>query len=174
MCNTHAAAQVLAYASPLGPLRLRATDRHLTHLDLPPVTGQSRVPLTVLLPPWDAADAILREAADQLDGYFAGQRDHFDLPLAPAGTDFQRRVWQRLRLIPHGQTRTYGQLAAELNQPTASRAVGLANGRNPLPILIPCHRVIGANGNLTGFAGGLRAKQFLLDLESAPAPLIMP
>ena len=89
----------------------------------------------------------------------------FDLPLAPEGTSFQQSVWQKLQTIPYGQTSTYGELAAELGKPNASRAVGAANGRNPIPIVIPCHRVIGANGKLTGFSGGLHIKEALLSLE---------
>jgi methylated-DNA-[protein]-cysteine S-methyltransferase len=103
----------------------------------------------------------------ELEEYFEGQRQEFDLPLDPRGTDFQRRVWQRLRSIAYGETTTYGALARELGDPGASRAVGLANGSNPLPIVIPCHRVIGADGSLTGFGGGLPVKQALLELERA-------
>ena len=101
----------------------------------------------------------------QLDEYFAAQRREFDLPLDPRGTDFQRRVWKRLLDIPYGETTTYGRLATDLGDAKASRAVGLANGSNPIPIVIPCHRVIGADGSLTGFGGGLTIKQQLLDLE---------
>jgi len=104
---------------------------------------------------------------EQLEEYFAGRRQEFDLPLDPRGTEFQRRVWQRLRSIAYGETTTYGTLARELGDPGASRAVGLANGSNPLPIVIPCHRVIGTDGSLTGFGGGLPVKQALLDLERA-------
>lgn len=106
----------------------------------------------------DAAEAQLRE-------YFAGARRTFDLPLAPHGTEFQQRVWAALRAIPYGETRTYGELAAAIGSPNASRAVGMANHRNPIPIIIPCHRVIGANGTLTGYAGGLEIKRKLLALE---------
>lgn len=113
-----------------------------------------------------AGSSILENARAQLEQYFAGQRREFDLPLEPRGTDFQRRVWQRLMSIPYGETTTYGALARELGDPGASRAVGLANGSNPIPIVIPCHRVIGADGSLTGFGGGLTVKQALLELES--------
>lgn len=106
----------------------------------------------------DAAEAQLRE-------YFAGTRRTFDLPLAPRGTAFQQRVWAALRAIPYGETRTYGELAAAIGSPSASRAVGMANHHNPIPIVIPCHRVIGANGTLTGYAGGLEIKRKLLALE---------
>lgn len=108
---------------------------------------------------------VLQETARQLDDYFAGQRRVFDLPLAFHGTDFQKAVWQALLAIPFGETRSYGQLAAQLGKPSASRAVGAANGKNPISIIAPCHRVIGGNGKLTGFAGGLKAKAYLLGLE---------
>lgn len=108
-------------------------------------------------------DAVIR----QLEEYFAGRRHAFDLPLAPAGTDFQHRVWRALSIIPYGKTISYGELARRIGNPRASRAVGLANGANPLPIIVPCHRVIGANGSLAGFGGGLPIKQALLSLEGA-------
>lgn len=117
------------------------------------------------------ADALAPVAA-QLREYFAGQRKEFDLELEPVGTPFQHEVWARLRTIPYGETRTYGQLAAELGSPNASRAVGLANGRNPIAIIVPCHRVIGADGTLTGYAGGMDRKRLLLDLEAGVAPLL--
>ena len=103
----------------------------------------------------------------QLEDYFAGGRRDFDLPLAPVGTDFQRRVWRALTSIPYGETISYGELARRIGNPQAARAVGLANGANPLPIIVPCHRVIGANGSLTGFGGGLPIKQALLVLEGS-------
>ncbi|HRC84169.1 MAG TPA: methylated-DNA--[protein]-cysteine S-methyltransferase [Thermoanaerobaculia bacterium] len=104
----------------------------------------------------------------QLEEYFAGKRHEFDLRLAPLGTPFQQQVWQALTRIPYGETRSYGEIAREIGWPNASRAVGAANGANPIPIVVPCHRVIGANGSLTGFGGGLDVKKALLDLESAP------
>lgn len=116
-------------------------------------------------------DAALAGAVVQLEEYFAGERRCFDLPLAPMGTEFQRQVWKRLRAIPYGETRSYGQVATELGQPRASRAVGLANGRNPLSIIVACHRVIGADGRLTGYGGGIDRKRYLLDLESGTMPL---
>ena len=112
-------------------------------------------------------DATLRMTRAQLDEYFAGKRRTFDLPLAPRGTEFQRNVWQTLATIPYGETISYAQLAKRVGKPTAMRAVGAANGRNPLPIVLPCHRVIGADGSLTGFGGGLPTKEFLLNLEGA-------
>lgn len=118
-----------------------------------------------------AGDAVLQdtplllEAKRQLEEYFSGLRASFSLPLNPQGTAFQKKVWQQLEAIPYGQTRTYGQIAAAVGQPTASRAVGGANHNNPIAIVIPCHRVIGANGKLTGYAGGLDIKEMLLRLE---------
>lgn len=110
-------------------------------------------------------DTVAPEAAAQLVEYFAGTRTSFDLVVAPVGTAFQRRVWAALREIPYGQTWTYGRLAAHLGNPRASRAVGLANARNPLSIVVPCHRVVGTRGSLTGYAGGVARKRWLLDHE---------
>ncbi|MFJ8822962.1 methylated-DNA--[protein]-cysteine S-methyltransferase [Streptomyces sp. NPDC102467] len=106
---------------------------------------------------------------DQLEAYFRGELKEFDLPLALHGTPFQRSVWEQLRKIPYGETRTYGELAAALGNPAASRAVGLANGKNPVGVIVPCHRVIGASGGLTGYGGGLERKQRLLDFERGAA-----
>jgi len=110
----------------------------------------------------------LPAAARQLKEYFAGKRREFDLPLRMEGTEFQRRVWRELTKIPFGETRSYGQLAKRLNNPNGSRAVGLANGRNPIAVIVPCHRVIGADGSLTGFGGGLDRKEWLLTHEGQP------
>jgi methylated-DNA-[protein]-cysteine S-methyltransferase len=107
-----------------------------------------------------------REVAAELDAYFAGDLRQFSVPLDLRGTDFQRQVWQLLQSIPYGETRSYGQIASALGRPTASRAVGRANGTNPVAIIVPCHRVIGANGELVGYGGGLDRKQALLDLEA--------
>lgn len=150
--------------SPLGALTLLAGDDGLRGVFLP---GHRHGP-----PPsaGDAEHPTARLAARQLGEYFAGERRAFDLPLAPAGTPFQRRVWAALAAIPYGETTTYGALAAGLGDPRAVRAVGLANGRNPLPIVVPCHRVIGADGSLVGYGGGLPAKRALLELEGALAP----
>jgi methylated-DNA-[protein]-cysteine S-methyltransferase len=117
----------------------------------------------------DAAHPILRETERQLAEYFAGRRRAFEIPLDFAGTDFQKAVWQALLTIPYGETRSYAQIARQIGQPTAVRAVGAANGRNPISIVTPCHRVIGSSGKLTGFAGGLATKAFLLRLEGATA-----
>ncbi|GHU99103.1 methylated-DNA--protein-cysteine methyltransferase [Clostridia bacterium] len=115
-----------------------------------------------------AETPLIKRAAAQLSEYFDGKRKSFDLPLSLSGTDFQRSVWQALQAIPAGETRSYKDIAAQIGKPAASRAVGLANNRNPVMIIVPCHRVIGRNGNLTGYAGGLPAKQCLLDLERTP------
>ncbi|EST29020.1 hypothetical protein N566_22625 [Streptomycetaceae bacterium MP113-05] len=150
--------------SPLGDLTLVAEGDALTALYFP---GHLRMPQPGTFGPRD--DAALAVAGRQLEEYFAGERTAFDLPLAPRGGDFQQDVWRLLRAIPYGATRTYGDLARELGDPALAQAVGAANGRNPLSIVVPCHRVVGADGTLTGFAGGLAAKRFLLTLEE-PAP----
>lgn len=113
------------------------------------------------------SDPVLEACAGQLREYFTGTRDHFELPLEPRGTDFQRAVWAALAAIPHGELRSYRDIAVAIDRPTAVRAVGAANGRNPLPVVVPCHRVIGSDGSLTGFAGGLGIKRQLLELEGS-------
>ena len=118
---------------------------------------------------WRHDPAVLASARQQLLEYLQGQRQRFDLELAPAGTPFQLDVWQSLAQIPYGQTWSYADLAARIQRPNATRAVGAANGRNPLPLVLPCHRVIGRNGALTGFSGGLQTKQALLEMEAAHA-----
>ena len=146
--------------SPVGPLTVAASDAGLHAIEFPNDS--------YLLPrkDWREGDhPLLQRAQAQLDEYFAGTRTCFELPLCPQGTVFQKAVWQALSAIPYGQTRTYAQIAAQIGKPKACRAVGMANHKNPLPILIPCHRVIGADGRLTGYAGGLTIKQLLLDLE---------
>jgi methylated-DNA-[protein]-cysteine S-methyltransferase len=117
-------------------------------------------------PGWVRDERRLRPAAAQLAEYFAGERTRFDLPLAPRGTPFQRAVWAALLAIPYGETTSYGELARGIGSPTASRAVGAANGRNPLSIVIPCHRVIGADGSMTGYGGEISRKRILLELEA--------
>lgn len=150
-------------SSPLGDLLVTSDGTALTRLYLP---SDRRTPPSPD-PSWKPVkDAVLAEAERQLTAYFAGALTEFDLPLAAQGTEFQRRVWQALCTIPYGTTASYGQIAARIGAPTASRAVGLANGRNPIAIVVPCHRVIGANGSLTGYAGGLATKQQLLALEA--------
>jgi len=141
--------------SPVGRLGLAATDEALTLIEF----GRQDEPR----PP---EDPILRETQRQLAEYFAGERTTFDLPLAPQGTPFQRQVWAALQEIPYGETWTYGRLARHIGLPTAFRAVGAANGQNPIPIVIPCHRVVGTNGKLTGYGGGLPRKRLLLELEA--------
>ena len=121
---------------------------------------------------WQQRDDVFEDVVAQLNEYFAGTRRQFDLPLAPAGTPFQQRVWAALLDIPYGHTISYGELASRIGQKSASRAVGLANGSNPLPIVIPCHRVIGANGKLTGYGGGLPIKERLLALERGAQRLL--
>ncbi|MEV8592932.1 methylated-DNA--[protein]-cysteine S-methyltransferase [Streptomyces sp. NPDC052012] len=146
--------------SPYGPLTLVADDGVLCGLYM---TDQRHRPPEETF--GDRDDTPFAEAEEQLAAYFAGDLTDFTLELRPHGTPFQRRVWAELARIPYGETRTYGQLADALGNPRASRAVGLANGRNPIGIVIPCHRVIGADGNLTGYGGGLHRKRQLLDLE---------
>jgi methylated-DNA-[protein]-cysteine S-methyltransferase len=147
-------------ASPVGELLLRGGDGVLSGLSM----WWPGEPLP-LRDGWRRDDAALAFAVAQLDEYFAGRRTAFDMPLAPRGTPFQQRVWQLLREIPYGDTTSYGALARRLGSPEASRAVGLANGRNPIAIIIPCHRVVGSDGSLTGYGGGLDRKRWLLDHE---------
>jgi methylated-DNA-[protein]-cysteine S-methyltransferase len=123
-------------------------------------------------PDWSHDDAAFGDVVSQLGEYFDGRRRQFDLPLAPAGTPFQQRVWSALLDIPYGDTISYGELASRIGRKSASRAVGLANGSNPLPIVIPCHRVIGANGKLTGYGGGLAIKERLLAHERGAQRLV--
>lgn len=147
--------------SPIGPLWLAASDAGLQAIEF----EHQRHPVKRGAEWIQAPHPLLTEAARQLDEYFAGARREFSLPLAAEGTEFQRAVWRALAEIPFGATCSYAQIATRLGRPTATRAVGAANGRNPLPIVVPCHRVIGANGALTGFGGGLPVKVWLLDHE---------
>ena len=149
-------------ASPVGDLTLVASDRGLAA-----ILWQDDDPARVRLAPRyaGAGHPVLAAAARQLEEYFDRQRRTFDVPLDPSGTPFQRSVWSALLAIPFGETRSYGTIARQIDRPSASRAVGAANGRNPLSILVPCHRVIGASGGLTGFAGGLDTKRRLLAFE---------
>jgi methylated-DNA-[protein]-cysteine S-methyltransferase len=150
-------------ASPVGPLTIVADGGAIAALYMD-AQRHAPQPETSGLPA-DPGDEPFATAARQLDAYFAGQLTEFDLPLALAGTDFQRKVWAGLRAIPYGQTVSYGELARRIGSPAASRAVGLANGRNPVAIVVPCHRVIGSDGSMTGYGGGLDRKRFLLALE---------
>ncbi|WP_405968096.1 methylated-DNA--[protein]-cysteine S-methyltransferase [Streptomyces sp. NBC_00015] len=151
--------------SPYGPLTLVADDGVLCGLYM---TEQRHRPPEENFGPRD--DTLFGAAEEQLEAYFAGELREFSLELRLHGTPFQRSVWDGLRKIPYGETRTYGELAEALGNPTASRAVGLANGRNPIGIIVPCHRVIGAGGGLTGYGGGLDRKRRLLDFEGGTAP----
>jgi methylated-DNA-[protein]-cysteine S-methyltransferase len=150
--------------SPIGPLTLVTEGGALTGLYMD-VQGHEPDEATLGVPASTEDDEVLADAARQLNEYFAGERTDFDLPLSLDGTGFQRTVWSGLQDIPYGETISYGELARRIGQPTASRAVGLANGRNPVSIVVPCHRVVGSNGSLTGYGGGLPRKQFLLGLE---------
>ncbi|MET1080965.1 MAG: methylated-DNA--[protein]-cysteine S-methyltransferase [Pseudomonas sp.] len=155
--------------SPFGELLMLGNGRALTALYMPPHRHAPQLDTPASLD-WRRDDSLFHEAGLQLDAYFAGQLQHFNLPLAATGTPFQQRVWRELLAIPFGETRSYGQLAQRLGMPGASRAVGLANGRNPLSIIVPCHRVIGADGSLTGYGGGLERKRWLLAHEQAHSP----
>ena len=142
--------------SPIGDLLLTGDGTALTRLLMSPFAVEDT---------WERDDDGLREYVQQLEDYFAGNRRDFDIPVDPAGTPFQKRVWEALCEIPYGQTWSYLQLATRIGNPKACRAVGLANGRNPIAVVVPCHRVIGANGSLTGYGGGMDRKRILLDLE---------
>ncbi|RFD28537.1 cysteine methyltransferase [Pseudomonas sp. GL93] len=148
--------------SPVGELTLVARDGKLSAI-LWEIERANRVRLGELIEANDSP--VLRETERQLKEYFAGTRNQFELELDFAGSDFQKQVWQALLTIPFGETRSYSQIAEQIGNPKAVRAVGAANGRNPISIIAPCHRVVGASGGLTGFAGGLEAKQYLLTLE---------
>jgi methylated-DNA-[protein]-cysteine S-methyltransferase len=146
--------------SPIGELLLTGDGDALTRLLMSPFTVD---------PSWTRDDDGLRPFVRQLDDYFSGKRRDFDMALAPVGTEFQMRVWAALREIPYGETWSYLELATRIGNPKACRAVGLANGRNPIAVVVPCHRVIGANGSLTGYGGGMDRKRLLLDLERSTA-----
>lgn len=152
------------FESPLGPMILVSDGKSLTGLYL---EGQKHFPKNADAWVWGENLPLFEKARVQLAEYFAGERRSFDLPLEPVGTPFQQRVWKELGAIPHGSTLAYSEIAHRMGRPTAARAVGAAVGRNPLTILVPCHRVLGQNGSLTGFAGGLERKERLLELESA-------
>jgi methylated-DNA-[protein]-cysteine S-methyltransferase len=143
--------------TPIGPLRLSAEGGRLTRVEFA-ASADAR-----------SAEPVLLEADAQLRAYFAGELRRFDLPLAPRGTAFQLSVWDALLEIPYGATASYSELAAAIGRPSACRAVGAANGRNPLAVIVPCHRVIGAAGALTGYGGGLERKRMMLALEAAKA-----
>jgi methylated-DNA-[protein]-cysteine S-methyltransferase len=163
-------------ASPVGNLVLTATETGLTGVYFPtsrhhPADGspspEGRGGQGVRTNSAEGAQSLLDRIEAQLNEYFAGSRTTFDLPLEPSGTDFQLSVWELLRKIPYGVTTSYGALARRLGDPKASRAVGAANGANPIPIIVPCHRVVGSKGDLTGFGGGIERKRWLLEHEGA-------
>ena len=155
----------MTYASqletPVGPVTITATEEAVVGLRF-----GTELPDGSHLGPETAAPQLLQEAIRQLREYFAGQRRSFSLPLAPEGSPFQKKVWEALRTIPYGETRTYRQIAEQIGHDRAFRAVGMANNRNPIAILIPCHRVIGHDGGMTGYAAGIDIKKWLLDLET--------
>ncbi|MEM9256455.1 MAG: methylated-DNA--[protein]-cysteine S-methyltransferase [Pseudomonadota bacterium] len=146
--------------SPIGKLRLLSNGNQLVRIEFQ--TQYHLDPADT-----EANDSALAACYAQLDEYFAGRRETFDVPMAPEGTAFQRQVWEALKTIPYGHTRSYSDVARQIGRDRAVRAVGAANGRNPIPVIVPCHRVIGSDGKLTGFAGGLEAKRSLLRLEAA-------
>jgi methylated-DNA-[protein]-cysteine S-methyltransferase len=150
--------------SPVGPLLLVVSERGLVALRF----GHGRIAAE-----WVKSTARIAPYARQLEEYFSGRRRRFDLPLDLRGTDFQRRCWQELLKIPYGETRSYAQIAHAIGNPLAVRAVGLANGQNPIAIIVPCHRVIGSDGSLTGYGGGLETKRRLLELEGALSGLLV-
>lgn len=153
------------YKSPIGKLTLVSDGEAITHLAF----ENNKYPIA------DAprgTDKIIEKACKELDAYFAGRLKTFTVPVRPEGTAFQLSAWKALQKIPYGATRSYGEQASAIGKPKAVRAIGAANGRNPIPIIIPCHRVIGADGSLTGFGGGMKTKQFLLEMEQGRTPLL--
>lgn len=155
------------YESPVGRLLLAGSRAGLNF-----VSFSSRKHAVVISPEWNEDRAVFQNAITQLDEYFAGRRKTFDLALFPQGTAFQTQVWNALQTIPYGETISYKELAQRIGKPKTIRAVGAANGANPIPIIIPCHRVIGLDGSLTGFGGGLPLKKRLLELESRQLALL--
>lgn len=150
--------------SPIGRMLLVGENGMLEELHFPKAAEQLEIPTN-----WQENETFFKEHLRQLHQYFGGERQEFHLPLAAKGTPFQERVWRELCKIPFGKTASYGEIAERIGNPKACRAVGMANKKNPIPIIIPCHRIIGKNGSLTGFGGGLSVKKQLLDLED-PAP----
>ena len=147
--------KIFFYESPVGKLCIGEENGVITRVTW------SKIPWEYILEETE----LNLECKKQLEEYFAGKRKTFDLPLVPKGTEFQQKVWKALQEIPYGETRTYGEIAVAIGNPKAARAVGMANNKNPIGILIPCHRVVGANGKLVGYAGGMEKKEFLLELE---------
>lgn len=150
--------------SPIGPLLLSGSERALEGLHMSPAAPR---------PGWRSAREPFAQAAEQLEQYFAGERDSFDLALHMRGTGFQRDVWNALLTIPYGETRSYGEIARQVGRPDRARAVGAANGSNPISIIVPCHRVIGSDGSLTGYGGGLDRKRWLLEHEAGVGSLAL-
>ncbi|AKB30321.1 Methylated-DNA--protein-cysteine methyltransferase [Methanosarcina siciliae T4/M] len=150
------------FKSPIGSILLAGDEEGLKYVNFMKGKKKMEVP-----DDWQENKEFFRNVSGQLEAYFAGQLKSFDVKLAPEGTEFQKSVWKVLKEIPYGETRTYGEIAKNIGNPKASRAVGLANNRNPIAIIVPCHRVIGANGKLTGYASGLDIKEFLLKLEGS-------
>jgi methylated-DNA-[protein]-cysteine S-methyltransferase len=155
------------FNSPIGELLLAGDDSGLRILSMQDAPRPRRIE-----PDWHRDDAAFADIRHQLEEYFAGSRETFELELSLRGNAFEQRVWAELLKIPYGETASYGQIAAAIGAPSAPRAVGLANGRNPVALIVPCHRVIGANGSLTGYGGGLERKRYLLDLESGVRSLL--
>jgi methylated-DNA-[protein]-cysteine S-methyltransferase len=153
-------------ASPIGELLLVGDGSSLSGLYMQDGRKPKRIDRG-----WTESAAPFAEARSQLDEYFAGERTTFDVQLAPAGAPFELEVWRALQSIPYGETVSYGEIARRVGQPAAARAVGTANGRNPIAVIVPCHRVIGADGSLTGYGGGLERKRLLLELEQGQARL---
>jgi methylated-DNA-[protein]-cysteine S-methyltransferase len=152
--------------TPLGRMLVTRDDQGITGLDLPESRHRREMGKD-----WQRDDGAFEDVRTQMAEYFAGIRTEFDLPLHGGGSGFQRLVWDALSMIPYGGTKAYGELATSIGHPDGARAVGLANGQNPIPIIVPCHRVIGADGSLTGYGGGLPAKRYLLSLEAAHSGL---
>ncbi len=147
----------LTLETPIGLLRITASDKAI--IAIKPIEVEKNRLLS------EDTNELVKKCVQELKEYFAGRRTNFDLPLAPKGTDFQKQVWQALQKIPYGETRTYGKIAQMMGKPKAARAIGMANHNNPILILIPCHRVIGGNGSLTGYAAGIENQKYLLELE---------
>ena len=167
-CDTTRATSYFQIESPVGPLLLVADDSGLRRIEF--LNGKRAT--RIVHPSWQHDASCFKDCIAQLHAYFAGELQSFQLPLAPEGTAFQQNVWRHLCEIPYGETISYGELARRIGNPNASRAVGLANGTNPIPIVIPCHRVIGSNGKLTGYGGGLPVKEKLLALERRQLKLL--
>jgi len=152
--------QYCYYQSPIGKLLIAGTDRKLEAIFFPNSIDQFEISDEI-----QYSEENFTDVSRQLSDYFAGKRQTFEVDVFPAGTDFQKKVWRELQNVPFGQTASYGEIAARIDNPKACRAIGMANGKNPIPIIIPCHRIIGKDGSLTGFGGGLDIKRKLLELE---------